>query len=48
MMSVVLAVAAVMAGLVFVGVGVFSLLSLLWGDLLESEEAPPTEISRVA
>jgi hypothetical protein len=48
MMSVVLAVAAVMAGLVFLVVGVFSLLSLLWGDLLESDEARPTEMSRAA
>lgn len=36
--TVVLTVAAVLAGLVFVVVGVFSLLSLLWGDLLETDE----------
>lgn len=49
MMSLVLTVAAVVAGLVFLVVGGFSILSLLWGDLLENDEgAAPHEVSRVA
>lgn len=48
MMSVVLTGAAVVAGLVFVVVGVFSLLSLLWGDLLESDEDGRSTKTRVA
>jgi hypothetical protein len=48
MMSVVLTGAAVVAGLVFVVVGVFSLLSLLWGDLLESGEDGRSTKTRVA
>lgn len=39
MMSLMLTVSAVLAGLVFVVVGVFSLISLFMGDLLESEAA---------
>lgn len=48
-MTVVTWVAAALAGLLFLVVGVFSVLSLLWGDLLESDEtvAEP-EVSRVA
>jgi drug/metabolite transporter superfamily protein YnfA len=36
--AVVIAVGAVLAGLVLVSAGVFSLVSLLWDDLLESDE----------
>lgn len=32
---------AVLAGLLFVVAGAFSVLSLLWGDLLEGDEAAP-------
>lgn len=39
MTTVVMTAVAVLAGLVLVGVGAFSILSLLWGDLLETDEA---------
>lgn len=40
-------VAAVLTGLLFLAAGAFSILSLLWGDLLESDEAVRTpEASR--
>lgn len=49
-MSVLLALAAGMAGLVFVAAGIFSVLTLLWGDLLEPEHpaAPAGELSEAA
>lgn len=42
-MSVTIAATAVVAGVVFVAVGLFSVVSLLWDDLLESDppQAPP-------
>ncbi|HEX2154020.1 MAG TPA: hypothetical protein VHL52_08575 [Acidimicrobiia bacterium] len=43
MMSLMLTVSAVLAGLVFVVVGVFSLIALFMGDLLESEAAAATD-----
>lgn len=42
-MTVVMFVAAALAGVLLVVVGAFSLLSLLWGDLLEVDE-PTSEI----
>lgn len=36
-MSIVLATAAIIAAVVFVAAGVFSLAALLWGDLLETD-----------
>lgn len=41
--SVVLTVAAALAALLFLVVGVFSLVSLWWDDLLEGDE-PPTSV----
>ena len=43
MMSVVLTASAVLAGLVFVVVGLFSVISLFMGDLLESEPVPASD-----
>lgn len=46
-MSIVQMVVTVASGLLLVVVGVFSLLSLLWGDLLEGKgSSRPEELSR--
>jgi hypothetical protein len=44
LMSVLSVAGAVLAGLTLLGVGVFSILSLLWDDLLESD-APESAAS---
>lgn len=41
-MSVVTVVIAVAAAVALIAVGVFSVASLVWGDLLEGHEAPTT------
>lgn len=48
-MSILMTVVAVGAGVVFVLAGVFSVVSLLWDDLLESDpESAPVELPRAA
>lgn len=49
-MSLLLTVTAGVAGLVFITAGVFSILTLMWGDLLEPErrDAPGEELSEAA
>lgn len=49
-MSLLLTLTAGVAGLVFITAGVFSILTLMWGDLLEPErsEAPGGELSEAA
>lgn len=41
-MSIMLMLSAILAGLVLVAVGLFSLAALLWGDLLEVMPSPKT------
>jgi hypothetical protein len=50
LMSFVSVAGAVLAGVVLLGVGVFSIMSLLWDDLLENDapEAPPAGLSEAA
>ncbi|MGA7270354.1 MAG: hypothetical protein WB239_04710 [Acidimicrobiia bacterium] len=47
-MTVVMAAAGVLAGIVLLAAGLFSLLSLLWDDLLESDESVDADLPRVA
>ncbi len=47
-MTVVMAAAGVLAGIVLLAAGLFSLLSLLWDDLLESDESVEADLPRVA
>lgn len=50
LMSFVSVAGAVLAGVVLLGVGVFSIMSLLWDDLLENDapEASPAGLSEAA
>lgn len=46
MISIVLTVSAIIAGVAFVLAGAFSVAALLWGDLLESDSSPsPDDLS---
>lgn len=46
--AVVTAIAAVLAAIGLLSAGLFSLLSLLWDDLLESDEPVEVQLARVA
>ncbi len=50
LMSVLLTLSAGVAGLVFIAAGIFSVLTSLWGDLLEPDypEAPGGELTEAA